>query len=663
MNASATYRVSMIWRVKVLLFVFTAICMSLIFTLNVLAEARPASLVKDIFPGDPEDSSDPRFFAVVSDTLYFVADDADHGAELWKSDGTEIGTELVRDIAPGSGETLVPGGLTGFGGMLYFNGDDGSVSGEELWVSDGTEGGTNMLVDINPTGSSRPQRFQESGGLLFFSASDGVNGVELWKTDGTMTNTVMVTNIHPSASSSPTILTDVDGTLFFVADDGQHGDELWTSDGTPAGTVLVTDIISGPMGSSARDLVSLGSELLFTANDGINGRALWRSDGTPAGTSMIVDVDPDTDPISGPDKLTVVGNVVFFTVDDGSNGLELWKSDGTVEGTVMVHDITSGPGSSLPNELTALGNQLYFSAVDGVHGRELWRSDGTASGTSLVKDVNPGAPNGTSSLLAVYDGVLYFVGNDGINGGELWRSEGQESNTFLLSDIHASSSSQPGPLVGLGSQIIFSAEDEAVGRELWSVDLLNGGPTSDAGGPYNGVEGDAITLSASASDPDGDTLQAGWTVNSPLCSFEDATQLQTDLTCGDNGSFEATLTVTDPFGIANSSIASIDVQNVAPQIQSVDDSASTGGYVSLQVTFVDNGSADSHNYEVTWDDGEVTMGDVTSGQTTFTVTHTYQISGEFDINIELMDDDGGVDSVIHPASVQFVIHLPTILRY
>ncbi|MCG8698538.1 MAG: T9SS type A sorting domain-containing protein, partial [Bacteroidales bacterium] len=38
----------------------------------------------------------------INDRIYFQAYDSIHGSELWKTDGTELGTVLVSDVLPGN---------------------------------------------------------------------------------------------------------------------------------------------------------------------------------------------------------------------------------------------------------------------------------------------------------------------------------------------------------------------------------------------------------------------------------------------------------------------------------------------------------------------------------------------------------------------------------
>jgi ELWxxDGT repeat protein len=359
-------------------------------------------LVKDINPGSG--SSFPAAFTAVGGTVYFTASDGTNGRELWKTNGTAGGTVLVKDIntatGPGyySGEfgSSFPSSLTAVGGTLYFTADDGE-HGEELWKTDGTAGGTVLVKDIN-TGSylsygngtygSNPEDLTAVAGTLYFSADDGESGAELWKTNGTAAGTVLVKDIQPgSGGSALTYLTAVGSTLYFSARNGAAGVELWKSDGTAGGTVLVKQVAADATAITSTSLAMVGGTVYFTAAT-LQGQQLWKSDGTTGGTVLVKEFAfaPNPPPNPVPLNTAAVGGVLYFTANDGTSGSELWKSDGTAGGTVLVQDIRSGSDGSYPYGITAVGNTLYFTADDGQKGRELWRL------TESVAPVKPSAP-------------------------------------------------------------------------------------------------------------------------------------------------------------------------------------------------------------------------------------------------------------------------------
>ncbi|MBN1910231.1 MAG: tandem-95 repeat protein [Pirellulales bacterium] len=204
----------------------------------------------------------------VDDTLFFVADDGQHGNELWTSDGTAAGTTLVEDIRSGSGDafTLTKLQLVAMDGVLYFAAED-AAHGDELWRSDGTATGTYLLKDINPGASgdlSTHANLTVVNDTLFFAADDGEHGWELWKTDGTTSGTVLVEDIEAgSGNSHPTDMTSHDGVLYFSANSTAHGREIWQSDGTAAGTWLLVETAAGASGLYPSSLKVLNNHLLF----------------------------------------------------------------------------------------------------------------------------------------------------------------------------------------------------------------------------------------------------------------------------------------------------------------------------------------------------------------------------------------------------------------
>ncbi len=165
--------------------------------------------------------------------------------------------------------------------------------GTELWKSDGTATGTVMIADINPGNKdSNPEGLLNVNGTLYFAADDGTHGSELWRSDGTGAGTIMVNDIYPgSEGSAPKFLNNYNGNVLFAADDGTHGYEFWHSDGTSAGTYMMIDIKPGPESSFPGNFARL-NPLFFLADDG-TGYKLWRSDGTVTGTVKVSDVHPE----------------------------------------------------------------------------------------------------------------------------------------------------------------------------------------------------------------------------------------------------------------------------------------------------------------------------------------------------------------------------------
>ncbi|WP_445735939.1 ELWxxDGT repeat protein [Mariniflexile sp.] len=384
-------------------------------------------MVKDINAGT--ENSNPSHFTIVNGTLFFKANDGINGIELWKSDGTESGTMMVKNIRP---STIDDGyahieELTSVGNLLFFAANDG-VNDYALWKSDGTEAGTVMVKDINPT--TQPTslgRLININGTLFFGASDGVNGYELWKSDGTEPGTVMVKDILPGSQggfSSNMPMANVNGTLFFVGNNGYGNRELWKSDGTESGTVMVKDIFPGDNGfasnaSNPYQLTNVNGLLFFGANDGVHGPELWKSNGTELGTVLVKDIIPGI--ISS--QLTALSNcngTLYFQAFDSNGYLDVWKSDGTETGTVLLKNPASGNFYSEPVEFTSLNGYVYFVATGNTIGQELFRTDGTAEGTVGYNIRYLTESSAPANLTVVNNNLFFSADNGGANGRELW---------------------------------------------------------------------------------------------------------------------------------------------------------------------------------------------------------------------------------------------------
>src|SRR5262249_47291888 len=132
--------------------------------------------------------------------------------------------------------------ITVMGDRVFFVADDG-VHGRELWASDGTADGTQMVKDIAHTGIvDQGPADTTSSDTPSQDQTDGTTQDQTQSTDQTQTQTVATPPPLDDVSSDPSNLVVLNGKLYFAATDAKHGRELWVSDGTTDGTTLLKNI-------------------------------------------------------------------------------------------------------------------------------------------------------------------------------------------------------------------------------------------------------------------------------------------------------------------------------------------------------------------------------------------------------------------------------------
>jgi ELWxxDGT repeat protein len=402
----------------------------------------------------------PSSFTPTNTLLYFMANDQLLSLpKVWRTDGTAAGT---FDLGPTAGTEIVSAGTNDDVFFLKYDDDIGN----ELWKSDGTSVGTTLVKDVNlGPGDADLRDGLSVNGDTYLVLSDGTTGLELWMTDGTDAGTTLVKDIVAGPDGTAFgELAAFNNALYFVANDGASGSELWTTDGTAAGTKMLSDINPGSAGAQPHSLTVMNSLLYFFANDEASGNALWRTDGTDAGTERVTDFTGGNGVLTN--ALIVFDNALYFFADDGTN-TGLWKSDGTTANTVFIETFdVDEEGTSM----AVVNGKLFFNASDGIVGNELWLSDGAAAGTSLVKDIYTGPLSSNIKSFLIYNNALYFLAEDRFTGYEVWKTDGVDCGAVRVTE---NDEIFPEALYQANSTLIAPAKGGATGYELYYYNTSN----------------------------------------------------------------------------------------------------------------------------------------------------------------------------------------------
>lgn len=174
-------------------------------------------------------------------------------------------------------------------------------------------------------------------------------------------------------------------------------------------------------------------------------------------------------------------------------------------------------------------------------------------------------------------------------------------------------------------------------------------PIADAGGPYEANECVAILFDASlSSDPDGDDLWYRWYIDGSWTDYSQNPSFE--YVWLDDYTGSVTVEVTDEES-NDSDTASVIVNNVPPSITSIngpEDLIEVGDNAEFIVYFRDEDerssllSSDTFNISFEWgDDTSLIINDLDVGVRNIAASHIFSEAGEYEIIINLSDDDGG----------------------
>ena len=158
-------------------------------------------------------------------------------------------------------------------------------------------------------------------------------------------------------------------------------------------------------------------------------------------------------------------------------------------------------------------------------------------------------------------------------------------------------------------------------------------------------EGIAATFSATATDLD--ELTYTWDFGD---NTEPVTGQNVSHTFADNGTYTATLTVTDSNGAPTVETITLTVNNIAPTVEAGEDrTAIENQEITFNGNYTDPGILDTHT--IAWDFGDGTVirsEGVREGESEgviyFKPTHTYLTPGSYIATLTVTDSDGGTDS-------------------
>lgn len=382
-------------------------------------------------------------------------------SQIWRSDGTSAGTFRLN-------ENSFTKNLCNLGDKILFSAHT-AATGNELWVTDGTTLGTNLILDITPGPSSTFSEYQNktacNGSSLFFTNS----GQLLWHSDGSPTGTVLIKDLTNSNNEFiKDLVSSENNNYFVVRSNGQ--DQLWATDGTTLGTNQITNIFNvnikyiNDLKYYANNLYLITSDYYQVGFNSIESVKLWRYDGV--GQATEINNSSSETPNRYSRLIGFYKNNLYLYCDEPENvdpGTKICTSDGStykpISGRIQISDFSP---------YLFINNGLIIIGADGFEGfskKLIYLStDGKKYNLSSSPEINKVDNNVMDSIskssdaTILNDKIFFIIRPDGVFGSDYFLSIGDTSNgtatKLTYSQIFDESTLPSKPKIKFGSKNI-----------------------------------------------------------------------------------------------------------------------------------------------------------------------------------------------------------------
>lgn len=373
-------------------------------------------------------------------------------------------------------------------------------------------------------------------------------------------------------------------------------------------------------------------------------RGSWSSDGT---------------------KILFEANDQLYTMNaDGTNVIDLgihgWYSSWSPDGTKIAFISTNASGQGTIHTAYSDGSNVVDLGLQYVYSVPAWSPDSSKIAyykydysTNPVKpSINVVNADGTNDTVLVNGpGAMYSLG---------WSPDGSTIAFQGSKDINGTITNDTNGLflidvaTGTLSRIYYSGnpDDPYNSYTSWGTMQITPKPIIAPISDTTLNEGDSYTFSGSFTD----SSSSSWTAT---VDYGDGSGIQPlplsgmnfslNHTYQDNGSYPITVTVSNNEGGMGTASATVTVENIAPQVQTI--TAPSQGIkvntsVSVSAAFQDAGVLDTHTAVWDWGDNTTSSGNVTesSGSGTVSGQHVYTQAGFYTLTLTVTDKDGGVDT-------------------